>query len=1077
MNIRAVCPVLVGRERELSDLEDALLAACRGQGGVMVLIGDAGIGKSRLARELVRRAEKIGCAVMEGTCSEAELALPYLPFMEAIADHLEETDIELLRRQLGSALVDLARLFPQLGEREPAAAGDANEDKLRLFEAILSLLKVAAGERGLLLVVEDLHWADAATRELLDYITGRLRNSRILVLATYRRGEVHPKHPLMPTIQGWHRSRLAQIVQLDPLPPDDVGRMVTAIFDDPTRDDTRDYLYKRCEGNPFVLEEMLKSALERGDIYRTHAGWTRKPLSEFRIPDTVRDTILLRLERLTSVEVEVLRAASVLGTAFDPSLLQQVSSHTRAEVEEALETVGRLQLVEEEPGRTGRYRFRHALTQEAIYENLSVPKRERLNSQAADRLATAHAPAVKIAQHLLAANQPGKAAPYCLAAAGEAEAAFAFREAAELWSRALPQTAQGPERARLLGKIGEALWLASDPRTAVEPLQQAIQAFEQIGVQKEAAHCRLVLGRCFWELGRNADAQREFELARRSLEGAGPSKNLALAFMRLGGLLSMDLLGDEALPLLETAVAIAEQAGADDIRIWSYNFIGLSLIEVGRGEEGIAYLDRSYQEAAALDLGFIAFNALYNMIDTRCGNLRADENWSLIELIRNLPWERELRPAADCEAKTCWFLGRVEQGTRAAESHYAAVKQTSNLKGTRDSASWLSALRLESGRIDDAADLLETPDPSSSAGVFPLAFDWMRVNLARDDRQGAARFARDLLNFSRSLVAFPLVLEGVVRALLGVADLSTARSLYEESVGVGDYDRNPWLMRARARIALAEDDATTASTFGHRSMELFAGAGYLLEQIESQAVVAEAAILVGDTAKAETELRKVLEIAQRVGSVRMEQQALRRLRQMGIEIEDRKPQFAERPPSQVGERLVTVLFADVRGYTEMSSQQAPSETVDQLAAFHRWAKREVERHFGVVDKFAGDAVMATFNISGSQVDHADHAVEAALALRDKAALLGVPVGIGIATGAATVGQLAEGTNMSVIGEATNLAARLQAQAASSEILLSAEARRRVNDRLDSQGLRATAEELQLKGFDTPVRVYRIRPAI
>src|SRR5207302_8576262 len=132
-----------------------------------------------------------------GGCSEADLALPYLPFLEAIGNHLSRTNVGTLRERLGPAAGDLAQLFPQLGA--PAAAPADASGKLRLFEAVVALLGAAARDRGLLLVVEDIHWADPATRELLDYLTRRLRAERVLLLATARSGELHRKHPLLPT--------------------------------------------------------------------------------------------------------------------------------------------------------------------------------------------------------------------------------------------------------------------------------------------------------------------------------------------------------------------------------------------------------------------------------------------------------------------------------------------------------------------------------------------------------------------------------------------------------------------------------------------------------------------------------------------------------------------------------------------------------------------------------------------------------------------------------------------------------------------------------------------------------------
>jgi adenylate cyclase len=170
----------------------------------------------------------------------------------------------------------------------------------------------------------------------------------------------------------------------------------------------------------------------------------------------------------------------------------------------------------------------------------------------------------------------------------------------------------------------------------------------------------------------------------------------------------------------------------------------------------------------------------------------------------------------------------------------------------------------------------------------------------------------------------------------------------------------------------------------------------------------------------------------------------------------------------VGERFVTVLFADVRGYTAMSQEVAPPVMADKIASLQRTAAREVARHHGTVDKFAGDAVMATFNVSGTSLDHASHALRAAVAIRDRARYMGLSLGVGIATGPAIVGRLSQGANMSVLGQTTNLAARLQAQAGPNEIVLSEEAWRRLRERVD-----AMPEMLDLKGFAQPVAAYRV----
>src|SRR5207244_10348968 len=158
--------------------------------------------------------------------------------------------------------------------------GEPAQPKMRLYEAILACLRLAAERTGLLLVLEDLHWADPSTRELLEYIARRVRRrSRILLLATYRNDELNRRHPLRPLIQGWQRSGIAQIVDLQPLPPGGVARMVSAIFDNaPVEADLRDFLHERTETNAFVLEELLEAALDQGHIFLTAGGWDRKAI-------------------------------------------------------------------------------------------------------------------------------------------------------------------------------------------------------------------------------------------------------------------------------------------------------------------------------------------------------------------------------------------------------------------------------------------------------------------------------------------------------------------------------------------------------------------------------------------------------------------------------------------------------------------------------------------------------------------------------------------------------------------------------------------------------------------------------
>jgi len=274
------------------------------------------------------------------------------------------------------------------------------------------------------------------------------------------------------------------------------------------------------------------------------------------------------------------------------------------------------------------------------------------------------------------------------------------------------------------------------------------------------------------------------------------------------------------------------------------------------------------------------------------------------------------------------------------------------------------------------------------------------------------------------------------------------------------------------RLALAQGDFETARGRLAKAAAGFEAIDYGIEEMRTRRSLAEAHLKAGDAAPAEAELRSVVKKAEERGAVLQGDLARQKLAELGIHLEH--SHAPQQSPQRAEERVVTVMFADVRGYTSMVANQAPADLVDKVASFHRWARQEVERHHGVVDKFAGDAVMATFNVSGARLDHAVQAVQAAIAIRDKADAAGLPVGIGIAVGSAVVGPLISDANMSAIGEVTNLASRLQSQAAAGELMLSEEAFKRTREWLEEHSMRPGSEELVLKGFGDPVTAHRVQ---
>ena len=1072
---RVLCPTLVGRDTQLSTLEDALLSALRGDGGVVIVGGEAGMGKTRLVNAVAMRARRLGCVVISGGCSEAELSLPYLPFLEAIGNYLGAVELDHLRERLGSAADELAQLFPQMGRPTPVG-GDAAQAKMRLFESILLLLRDAARSRALLLILEDLQWADPATRELLDYATRRLRSTNVLVIATYRTDEMHRKHALLPTIQGWRRNGQVEMVDLDSLDAGQVAEMVCAIFEEESiTDEFRDFLHERSEGNPFVIEEMLRDALDRGDIFRTDTGWDRKTLAEIRIPPTVRDTILQRLERLTRADVAVLSAASVMGRSFDLASLGAVAQVDEAAVLAALEASVTAQLIEQEDRVSGRYRFRHALTREAIYEDLVVPRRRQLHSKVADILSVRsdRAP-VDLANQLFMAGRNEEAVDMCVAAADDAIRSVAFRDAGELLERAAPHIQDAVERARVLCRAADCYWNNSESARAKNLLEHAIADLEAAGLDVEAATHRLLLGRCFWELLRSDLAQEQYEKVRATLEPLGPTEGLALAYMRLGGLAGWNGDHTTALAHLQRAVELAEQADADLVRAWSLNFLAGAEVGLGRVEEGFAHLEESYRASVRGNYRFQVGNAVYNALWEAIALSDADKiaRWS--DRISTgwtteaAPWPIYLRSVVALER------GRVPESIELARSALQKSRDAGHEKMVWRSAVVLGHALAENMRVDEAAAVM--PPVSSRVDVQDAIYHTtarVRFQLSVANVLGAIE---DAMTVPLSACHLATPVDSIAEV---VTDLVWLRSFIDQLPAQGEVLTSARLASANGHLAILEGRHNEATELLGRADREFRQAGLLLNAWHAGRSLAEAEFRSGDVDGAQKRLVSTVAEAEAAGAHLAARLALDVALNLGIEVALPPPRFDEAtaPRFAPGERLVSVLFADVRGYTEMSGQRAPADVAERIASLQRWATQEVQRRHGIVDKFAGDAIMATFNVSGQSVDHTVQALRAALAIIDKAALAGLPVGAGVAVGPAVVGNLAESANLSVLGEVTNLASRLQAHAAAGQVLVADEVYRRAKDWLEQQRIPVEQAELELKGFSAQVVAYAVRTAV
>ncbi len=383
-----VCPVLVGRAPVLTALHRSLDEARAGNGQIALLAGEAGIGKSRLLRELMEQAWSLGLMVMQGHCIEFERALPYAPLLDLLrasfAVHPAGEWVEALGPGAYDLLVMLPELVPLLPVRTPSPSFEPEQGKRRLFEALLHGFFRLAARQPLLIAVEDLHWSDETSLEWLLLLARRLAGQPIFLVLTYRNDEVQPG--LRHFLALLDRERQATEYLLNPLSLRETEAMVRACcpLQRPMHQGFLESLYTLTEGNPFFIEEVLKSLATMGALSSPPGASQGAQVQVAQIPRTVQDAVQQRLDRLSPGAKDLLALAAVAGRRFDFALLQQMTGSREAEVLRTMKEVIAAQLIIEESA--DHFAFRHALTRQAIYAGLLLRERKALHRALAEAI-------------------------------------------------------------------------------------------------------------------------------------------------------------------------------------------------------------------------------------------------------------------------------------------------------------------------------------------------------------------------------------------------------------------------------------------------------------------------------------------------------------------------------------------------------------------------------------------------------------------------------------------------------------------------------------------------------------------
>jgi len=478
--------VFVGRERELGELLAGLDDCVSGHGRLFLLVGEPGIGKSRIADELAGRARERDVEVLWGRCWEAGGAPAYWPWVQALRVHVRETGPDALQAQIGHGAADLAQMLPELRELFPdlpeALSADPEGARFRLFEATASFLRAAAASRPLLLVLDDLHAADTPSLLLLEFLARELAGVGILAVGAFRDVDPTLKDPLAATLAELTRQEVTRLLALGGLAEVDIGDYIKHTAGMEPAPELVATIHRETEGNPLFVGEVVRLLAAEGDLAE------RAPDDDWRpaIPHGVRAVIRRRLDRLPEECVRVLDLAAVLGREFRIDALEEIAGLPTPRLLDAFEEAMADRLVTDVPGAPGQLRFSHALVRDVLYDELTPAARLRRHLEVGEALERLYAHErgphlAELAYHFVAAAPGGavaKAVEYSRGAGDRAVALLAYEEAVRLYRlalRALALAVPVDEQARceLLLRVGDAQARAGDERGAKETFLEA----------------------------------------------------------------------------------------------------------------------------------------------------------------------------------------------------------------------------------------------------------------------------------------------------------------------------------------------------------------------------------------------------------------------------------------------------------------------------------------------------------------------------------------------------------------------------------------------------------------------------
>ena len=757
--------VFVGRGPELEGLRGALEDALSGRGRLVLLTGEPGIGKTRTAEEVATYARLRGAQVLWGRCYEGEGTPAFWPWVQLIRSYIHNRDPQALLSEMGPGAAAIAQVVSELREQLPDLPAppplEPDQARFRLFDSTTTFLRNASRAQPLVLILDDLHWADKPSLLLLQFLARQLRGARLLVVGSYRDVEVGPGHPLAQVLRELGREQLSGRVVLGGLSEQDVARFIEITAGRPPPAGLVAAVYRETEGNPFFITEVVRLLVSEGWLERPAAAksWS------LTIPQSVRDVVARRLDHLSADANTLLAVAAVVGREFRLDVIEQVALDGRPgltgeRVLEALEEAAAARVLDEVPGTVGGYRFSHALIRESLYAGLGAVRRARLHGRIGETLeglyaANAEPHLAELAYHFAEAAAGGahvdEAIAYAVRAGERAARLLAHEEAVRYYQmarQALERQRRDEQRhGELLLALGQAQARAGEWVGAKETFQEAAALARRLRAQTGAPQAAALLAGAALGFAAGGQAgvvdEQRISLLEEALNALGEHDSALRAGVlgRLAGALYYSASLERRAALTREAVAVARRLGDARVLAAALNARRFALWGPENVEERLAAAGEIVALAeAAGDRERALQGYRWRIVDLmQLGDIPAAD----AAIARHTRLAEDLRQplylwrSAMWQAMRTLMAGRFDDGERLAQQALAIGQRAQDPNAFPFYAVHMFVLRADQGRLGEQEAILEdfvSRYPALPAWRCALAYTYAEL-----DRPDAAR--------------------------------------------------------------------------------------------------------------------------------------------------------------------------------------------------------------------------------------------------------------------------------------------------------------------------------------------------